>query len=88
LNSYPLGDLFQRPSQNPWEVVIHPVPREMRHRSRTYLHDSALPQIRTWLDQQSRSRQRGHDIFAFFFDEKLDQFTTRQLSHVEPQIIL
>ena len=81
---WPITNLYNRPPQHRWEVVVQPVPRLLRHRIKQYIRDSALPQIACWLIERAQLVQRGNDILAFFYDEKEDQFIARQLSHLEP----
>ena len=63
---------------------MQPVPRVFRHRIKQYVVDSALPQIADWLIERAQLAQRGNDLLAFFYDEKADEFTPRELTHLEP----
>jgi hypothetical protein len=81
---WPISSLYKRPPQYRWEIVVQPVPRILRHRIKHYIVDSALPQIEDWLIERAQLSQRGNDILAFFYDEKTDEFTAPQLTHLEP----
>ncbi len=77
---WPVSELFQRPPQWNWEIVVQPVPRVFRHAIRKYIIDVALPQTAQWLTERSSRVERGSEILAFFYDEKSEQFVPRQLS--------
>jgi hypothetical protein len=83
-DKWPISSLYQRPPQYRWEIVVQPVPRILRHKIRQYIVNSALPQIAQWLVERTQLAQRGNDILAFFYDEKTDEFTAPQLTHLEP----
>jgi hypothetical protein len=56
------------PLINKWEIEVNPVPRTVRHRIQHYILDSALPQIRQWLDQRADLAHDGTDTLGFFFE--------------------
>src|SRR5208282_6089188 len=62
------------PLFNKWEIVVRPVPRIFRHRIQQYILDSALPQIKQWLDQRFNLAQEGSDTLGFFFNEEKEEF--------------
>ncbi len=76
--------LFRRPPQWRWEVVVQPVPRQLRHQIKQYILDSALPQIVGWLADRRELAQQGSDILAFFYDEKAEEFVPQTLTQLEP----
>jgi hypothetical protein len=80
----PILDLWGRPPQGRWEIVVQPVPRVVRRRVNQYIVGSALQQISKWLDERTHLAKRGNDILAFFYDEKSEEFTARQLTRLEP----
>jgi len=81
---WPIRALYRRPEQGRWEIVVQPVPCTVRHRVKQYIEDSALTQIAQWLIQRKELTQRGGDIFAFFYDEKDEEFVARHLTRLEP----
>ena len=81
---WPISDLYKRPEQGRWDIVVQPVPRTRRHRIKKYVLDSALAQIAQWLAQRKEFAQRGNDILAFFYDEKGEEFVVRHLTRLEP----
>jgi hypothetical protein len=81
---WPISNLYGRPPQWQWEIVVQPVPRVLRHRIKQYILKTALPQITHWLGERTRLNQQGSDILAFFYDEKTEEFTPRPLIHLEP----
>jgi len=81
---WPISDLFQRPPQYRWELVVQPVPRVLRNRIKRYILDSALCQIAEWLAERAQLIQQGNDMLTFFYDEKTETFTAHPLTHLEP----
>ena len=81
---WPISDLYKRPAQGRWEIVVQPVPRTLRHRVKQYILDSALTEVAQWLTQRKELAQQGNDILAFFFDEKSEEFVVRHLTRLEP----
>jgi hypothetical protein len=67
-----------------WQIVVQPVPRVLRHRFRQYIIETALAQIAHWLNERAQLKQRGNDVLTFFYDEKSEEFTPRQRTHLEP----
>lgn len=82
--AWPISSLYKRPDPGRWDVVVQAVPRTLRHRIRQYVLHSALTQIAHWLNQRKAQTQRGHDILAFFYDQKTDDFVLRNLTRLEP----
>jgi len=80
----PITSLYQRGPQWRWEIVVQPVPRQLRHRIRTYIVEVALDRVARWLEDRRDFVQRGSAVLAFFYDEKQDEFVERQASHLEP----
>jgi hypothetical protein len=76
--------LHQRPPQYRWEIIVQPVPRIIRHEINRYIHESALPEIASWLSDRAELAQRGSDMLTFFYDEKTGQFESRPLTRLEP----
>jgi hypothetical protein len=81
---YPVSPLYQRPPQYQWEIVVQPVPRVHRHRIKRYIVESAFGEIREWLVQRADYAQNGSEVLAFFYEEKLDEFKTYRVGHLEP----
>jgi hypothetical protein len=81
---WPIWSLYGRPPQYRWEIVVQPVPRALRHRIKQFIVETALAQIAHWLDERVQLAQRGSDILVFFYDEKTEEFTPRQLTRLEP----
>lgn len=81
---WPILELYKRAPQYMWEIVVHPVPRVLRHRIHEHILNSALPQVVRWLDERNGLNQQRNDILAFFYDEKAQEFTARQLTRLEP----
>jgi hypothetical protein len=81
----PIGLLYPRPLQYTWELVVQPVPRVYRHRTKLYLETTALPMIKEWLEQRNLQSQKGSDILAFFLNEKTDEYEAKAASHLEPK---
>jgi hypothetical protein len=72
------------PPQGRWEIVVRPVPPVLRHRFKQYIVETALPQIAHWLGERTQLAQQGSDTLAFFYNEKTEEFTSRQSTHLEP----
>jgi hypothetical protein len=72
------------PLFNKWEIEVNPVPRPFRHRIQQYILESALPQIRQWLDQRADLAHEGTDTFGFFFDEGKEEFVPNLLARPQP----
>jgi hypothetical protein len=72
------------PLFNRWEIEVNPVPRILRHRIQQYILDSALPQIRQWLDQRADLAHEGSDTLDFFFDEEKEEFVPKLLARPQP----
>jgi hypothetical protein len=81
---WPILDLYGRPPQSKWEIVVRPVPRVLRHQIKQYVLETALPRIAHWLGERHHLAQRGNDILAFFYDDKTEEFTPQTLTHLEP----
>ena len=81
---WPISDLYQRPPQYRWEIVVQPVPRVNRHRINQYILESALPAVGRWLSERAQLAQQGSDMLTFFYDEKVEQFESRTLTRLEP----
>jgi hypothetical protein len=81
---WPISSLYKRAPQGRWEIVVQPVPRSLRHRVKQYILDTALVQIVYWLGKRTDLTQQGHDILAFFYDEKAEEFVPRYLTRFEP----
>ena len=81
---WPVTNLFPRPTQYQWEIVVQPVPRVVRHRIKSYVLDSALPRVVIWLAERPQLRQQGSDLLTFFYDEGTEEFVPRQLTRLEP----
>jgi hypothetical protein len=77
---WPISSLYERAEQSRWEIVVQPVPRNLRHRVKQYILDFALTQIARWLIQRKELAQQGNDILAFFYDEKGEEFVPRHLT--------
>jgi len=84
LQEWPIWNLYKRPAQGRWEIVVQPVPRTVRHRVKQYVADFALTQIAQWLTARRGLTQQGGDILAFFYDEKGEDFVVRNLTRLEP----
>lgn len=63
--NYPVKLLYLRPPQYRWEIVVQPVPRIYKHRIKQYIMDSALAEIKEWLEQRADFVRNGSDILAF-----------------------
>jgi hypothetical protein len=72
------------PLFNKWEIAVGPVPRVLRHRIRQYVLDTALPQIKQWLDQRVDLAHSGSESLTFFFDEKKEEFVLEQIARRQP----
>lgn len=81
---WPICNLFGRPPEWRWVIVVHPVPRVLRHRIKRYILDTALVQITSWLNERRELAQQGNDILTFFYDETTEEFVPRQLTRLEP----
>src|ERR1700675_5145694 len=81
---WPIRSLYGRRPQYRWEIVVQPVPRPLRHRIKQFIVETALAQIAGWLGERVQLAQRGTDILAFFYEEKTEEFTPRQLTRLEP----
>lgn len=81
---WPISELYRRPPEWRWGIVVQPVPRVLRHRIKRYILDTALVQITSWLDDRRELAQQGNDILAFFYDETTEEFSPRQLTRLEP----
>jgi hypothetical protein len=81
---WPISNLYKRAEQSRWEIVVQPVPRNLRYRVKQYILDFALTQIALWLIQRKELAQQGNDILAFFYDEKGEEFVPRHLTRLEP----
>jgi len=81
---WPVARLYRRPPQYQWEIIVQPVPRVFRHRIKQYIRNSALPKIAHWLAERAQLAQQGSDMLAFFYDEKVEDFTVRPLTRLEP----
>jgi hypothetical protein len=79
-----LGGNPDIPLFNEWEITVWPVPRVLRHRIQRYIVDSALPQIRQWLDQRVHLAGPGDDTLTFLFDEKKEEFIPEHRAHPQP----
>lgn len=80
----PPRDLYKRPQQGRWEIVVQPVPRPDRSRVKQYIIETALPQIIDWLENRAELTQLGDDIFTFSYNDKTKEFTTWQSTNLEP----
>ena len=76
--------LYQRAPQYRWEIVVQPVPRVVRHRVKQYILETALPSLEKWLNARAQLAQRGNELLAFFYNEKQDEFETREFTRLEP----
>jgi hypothetical protein len=72
------------PLFNRWEIEVKPVPRAFRHRIQRYILDSALPQIKQWLDHRANLAQEGSDNLGFLFNEEKEEFVPEQVAHLQP----
>jgi hypothetical protein len=81
---WPISNLFKRPPQYQWEIVVQPVPRVNRHRINEYILESALPGVASWLSEREELAQQGSDLLTFFYDEKAEKFESRPLTRLEP----
>lgn len=81
---YPISHLYKRPPQYRWEIIVQPVPRVIRHQVKRYILESACPEIAKWLSDRAELAQQGSDMLTFFYDEKTEQFESRQLTRLEP----
>lgn len=81
---WPISWIFSRPPQYRWEIVVQPVPRVIRHPIKEYILADALPRVASWLKERTSQANRGSDILAFFYDEKLAQFEARTVTRLEP----
>jgi hypothetical protein len=72
------------PLFNKWEIIVGPVPRVLRHHIHQYILDSALPQIKQWLDQRVNLVHPGSESLCFFFDEKKDEFVREEDARPQP----
>ena len=81
---WPISDLYGRPPQAIWDIIVQPVPRVIRNRVKQYILGSALEQISNWLVERDHLAQQGNDVLAFFYDEKTEEFVARQLTQLEP----
>ena len=84
VQEWPISDLFGRPPEWRWGIVVHPVPRVLRHRINQYIVEAALAQIAHWLEERTELAQQGNDVLAFFYDETTEEFLPRQLTRLEP----
>jgi dsDNA-binding SOS-regulon protein len=80
----PISSYSGIPSNNKWEIVGRPVSRIFRHRIQLYILDSALPQIKQWLDQRVNLDHEGSEALGFFFDEKKEEFVSKQRARLQP----
>jgi len=80
--------LYRRPPlvQYQWEIMVQPVPRLRRHRIKTYISETALPAVKTWLTQRAKVDGKGSAVLAFFFDEEKDDFVGHQIDRLEPAV--
>lgn len=67
-----------------WRIVVHAVPRPLRHVIQGKLVADALPKINDWLVSNAHSldRQGGHHL-RFYFDELKDEITSEETSSSE-----
>jgi hypothetical protein len=84
VEKYPISHLWPRPLQYRWEIVVQPVLRSDRHKIKQYAIESALPQIKDWLDLRANQIQRGSEILVFFYEQDTDEFVVQQIAHLEP----
>ena len=82
---HPIWNLYGRPKQGQWEIVVQPVKRVFRHRIEEYILGVALRQIADWLVERSHLARQGSDILAFFYDEPGGEFMVRLLTNLEPK---
>jgi hypothetical protein len=84
VEKWPVVNLFGRPPQNRWEIIVQPVPRIFRHQIGTYIINGALPQMRQWLIECTQLLQRGSDLPAFLYDGETNECSSRQVTNLEP----
>jgi len=78
---YGRSDIF---TSSPWQIIVYPLPRPLKHEVQIKLIAEALPKIRKWLEsnQHSLDRDGGHRL-TFFFDDLADELTTEEYSSAE-----
>ena len=82
--NWPIANLYGRPLQSRWEIAVQPVPRVLRHKIKTYILDSALPQMKDWLAERAQLVRRGSDLLAYFYNEETEECVPRYLANLEP----
>jgi hypothetical protein len=82
---YPIRHFWPpRPLQYQWEIVVQPVPRQDRHKVKTYIAEAALPKVSGWLTERSNLSNRGAAILAFFYENETETFLVRNVDQLEP----
>ncbi len=77
-------DSLGRPLFYEWEIWVQPVPRVLRHKTMQYITASALPHIRTWLEEREHIAQQGRESLQFFYDERTEEFIPKQETSPAP----
>ena len=69
-----------------WEIVVHAVPRSLRHAIQARILAEALPAIRCWLVANPHAGEReGWHQLGFSFDELENKLTSKEAASVEWQ---
>lgn len=80
-------DEFGVPLFSEWQVNVYAVPKEMRHRVRTFLTADALPKVGTWLERQAQTQMEGEQVIEFFLDTRKDEFASRERDTPRPELV-
>jgi hypothetical protein len=84
VEEYPVSNLFKRPPQFQWEIVVQPVPRLLRNKINLYIVEEALPRVKDWLDEYGNLVQNGSSILAFFYEQTVEEFVARKVKRLGP----
>lgn len=69
---------------NRWEIVVNPVPRNLRHKVHEHILSSALPAVRDWLHERPNLELEGAEHLRFFYNEKSDRFSSEADGRLQP----
>ena len=69
-----------------WAIIVHAVPRTLRHQIQTRIVNEALPVVRAWLLANPHSAEReGSHRLSFSFDELNDELKCEEHASIEWQ---
>ncbi len=69
-----------------WQIYVHPVPRNLKHRISKLLISEGLPRIRSWLMSPSRPKSNeGAERLVIWYDPHQDSFQYQHTSHIQPE---